>query len=62
MIVKIFRLREDGERMRSYKVINSVKNIRCTATGLEFTLSRGFQEIKYEFDFNGHQYEMEVFP
>ena len=61
MTVKIFKLREDGERMQSYKAISSVKEIKQTLTGLVFTLSRGFQDVTYEFEFNGHEYEMEVY-
>lgn len=62
MTVKLFRLREDGERMKSYKAITHVKAIERTDTGLELTLYRGFETTKFTFDFEGNEYEMEVYP
>ena len=63
MCVKIFRLREDGERMKSYKCLSSVKAIQQDLSGLTFTLWNGFgPDREYRLDFEGQKYELEVYP
>lgn len=62
MTVKIFKLREDGERMKSYRVLNRVKAIERDDTGITFVIDGWNEDRKFRLDFEDREFELEVFP